>query len=129
MKRQSGISMIGFVIILIIAAFFAYTLMKLVPAYMDYFSVSKALNTVATQAQSSDMGVDEVLRKLDTQELSQYFDDADIKQGSVQVLNDPKLGKVIQLKYAKQIPWLYNIDFLVSFEKSVPFKVQAAAQQ
>jgi hypothetical protein len=125
MKRQSGISMIGFIIILIIAAFFAYTAMKLVPAYMDYFSVSKALNTVATQAQSGDMSAEELVRKLDTQELSQYFDDSDIRDGNVQIVNDPKLGKVIRLSYDKKIPWLYNISFLVKFEKSVPFKVQA----
>lgn len=128
MKRQSGISMIGFIIILIVAAFFAYTLMKLVPAYMDYFSVAKALDTVATQAESSDMGIDEVQRKLDTQELSQYFDDSDIKLGNLQIVNDPKLGKVIRLTYDKQVPWLYNIDFLMHFQKSVPFKGQAAAQ-
>jgi hypothetical protein len=125
MKRQSGISMIGFVIVLIVAAFFVYTAMKLVPAYMDYFSVSKALNTVATQAQSADMSGEELLRKLDVQELSQYFDDADIRNGNVQIVNDPKLGKVIKLSYDKKIPWIYNIDFLVHFDKSVPFKVQA----
>lgn len=125
MKRQSGISMVGFIIILIIAAFFAYTAMKLVPAYMDYFSVSKALNTVATQAESADMTLEQVQRKLDIQELSQYFDDEDIKQGNLRIVNEPKGGKALKITYSKQIPWLYNIYFLVKFEKSVPFKASA----
>lgn len=124
MKRQSGISMVGFVIILVIAAFFAYTLMKLVPAYLDYISVSKALNTVATQIQSSSGGIDptEVDRKLGLQQLSQYFDDSDIAQGNVHVVTNPNGGSTLQLIYDKKIPWIYNIDFLLHFEKSVPLK-------
>ncbi|MGH8145706.1 MAG: DUF4845 domain-containing protein [Rhodanobacteraceae bacterium] len=122
MKRQSGISMVGFVIILVIAAFFAYTLMKLVPAYMDYFSVSKALNTVASQAKSSGMSADQIRNQLDTQQISQYFDDSDIAQGNVHVVTNPNGGSMLQLIYDKKIPWIYNIDFLLHFEKSVPLK-------
>ncbi|HEX5353450.1 MAG TPA: DUF4845 domain-containing protein [Rhodanobacteraceae bacterium] len=125
MKRQSGITLIGFVIILIIAAFFVYTGMKLVPAYMDYFSVSKALNTVATQAQSGDMSVAEVQKQLDLQELSQYFSDSDISAKNISVVTNPRGGSSLKLSYDKKISWLYNIDFLVHFEKTVPLKTQA----
>ncbi len=125
MKRQSGITLVGFVIVLIIAAFFIYTGMKLVPAYMDFLNVSKALNTVATQATSSDMTVDAVRRQLDLQELSQYFSDSDIAAENVQVVTNPNGGSSLRLAYDKKIPWIYNIDFLVHFEKTVPLKVQA----
>jgi Tfp pilus assembly major pilin PilA len=125
MKRQSGITLIGFVIILIIAAFFAYTAMKLVPAYLDYFNVAKALNTVATQSTSGDMSVEEVQRQLDTQQLSQYFADEDIDAKNITVVSTPSGGRSLKLSYDKKIPWLYNIDFLVHFEKSVPLKVQS----
>lgn len=124
MKRQSGITLIGFVIILVIAAFFVYTAMKLVPAYMDYLSVSKAMNTVATNATSGNMSIDEVRRQLDLQQISQYFDDSDLKAGNVSVVTSPNGGSSLKLSYDKKIPWIYNIDFLVHFEKSVPLKVQ-----
>ncbi|MGH8156047.1 MAG: DUF4845 domain-containing protein [Rhodanobacteraceae bacterium] len=125
MKRQSGITLVGFVIVLIIAAFFIYTGMKLVPAYMDFLNVSKALNTVATQATSSDMTVDAVRRQLNLQELSQYFSDSDIAAENVQVVTNPNGGSSLKLAYDKKIPWIYNIDFLVHFEKTVPLKVPA----
>jgi hypothetical protein len=124
MKRQSGITLIGFVILLVILAFFAYTAMKLVPAYLDYFNVAKALNTVATQSASGDMSVEEVQRQLDTQQLSQYFADEDIDAKNISVVSTPSGGRSLKLSYDKKIPWLYNIDFLVHFEKSVPLKVQ-----
>ncbi|MGH8182419.1 MAG: DUF4845 domain-containing protein [Rhodanobacteraceae bacterium] len=125
MKRQSGITLIGFVIILIIAAFFIYTAMKLVPAYMDYFNVAKALNTVATQSTSGNMSVEEVQRQLDTQQLSQYFADEDIQAKNISVITNPDGGTSLKLSYDKKIPWIYNIDFLVHFQKSVPLKLQA----
>ena len=125
MKRQSGITLIGFVIILVIAAFFVYTAMKLVPAYMDYFSVSKAMNTVASQSASTGMSPEEIRRQLDTQQLSQYFDDEDIDAGNVHVLTTPNGGSRLKLSYDKKIPWIYNIDCLLHFEKSVPLQAPA----
>ena len=129
MKRQSGVTLIGFVIILVIAAFFAYTAMKLVPAYMDYLNVSKALNTVATQSSSGNMSVEDVHRELDTQQLSQYFADEDIADKNISLVNMPNGGTSLKLSYDKKIPWIYNIDFLVHFEKSVSLKAQQAAQE
>ncbi|TAM91990.1 MAG: DUF4845 domain-containing protein [Rhodanobacteraceae bacterium] len=125
MKRQSGITLIGFVIILVIAAFFIYTAMKLVPPYMDFLNVSKALNTVATQSTSGNMSVEEVQRQLDTQQLSQYFADEDIQAKNISVISTPNGGSSLKLSYDKKIPWIYNIDFLVHFQKTVPLKLQS----
>lgn len=125
MKRESGITLIGFVIILVIAAFFIYTAMKLVPAYMDFLNVSKALNTVATQSTSGNMSVEEVQRQLDTQQLSQYFADEDIAANNISVTSTPNGGSSLKLSYDKKIPWIYNIDFLVHFQKTVPIKLQS----
>jgi hypothetical protein len=95
-----------------------------VPAYLDYFNVAKALNTVATQATSSDMSVEEVQRQLDTQQLSQYFADEDIDAKNISVVSTPKGGRMLKLSYDKKISWIYNIDFLVHFQKIVPLKAQ-----
>ena len=125
MQRQSGITLIGFVIILIVAAFFVYTGMKLVPAYMDYLNVAKALNTVASQSTAGNMSVAEVQRQLQTQQITQYFGDSDIEANNLSVSSSPNGGTVLKLAYDKKIPWLYNIDFLIHFEKSVPLKLQS----
>ncbi|HET7610977.1 MAG TPA: DUF4845 domain-containing protein [Rhodanobacteraceae bacterium] len=122
MKRQSGITLIGFIIVLAVAAFFIYTAMKLVPAYIDYFNVAKAMNTVASQTAASAMSPEEIRRQLDTQQLSQYFADEDIAAGNVHVQRTPNGGSSLKLSYDKRIPWIYNIDFLLHFEKSVPLQ-------
>lgn len=47
MKAQRGITMIGFLMVLVIVGFFAYAAMRLVPVYTEYFSVRKAMKSVA----------------------------------------------------------------------------------
>lgn len=123
MRRQAGITLIGFVIILVIAGFFVYTGMKLVPAYYDFFNVAKALNTVASQSESG-TSIEEVRRQLELQQLSQYFDDSDIEAKNIAVVTNPNGGTQLKLSYDKKIPWIYNIYFLVHFEKAVPIKLQ-----
>ena len=49
MKRtQRGITMLGFLITLSILIFFAYCAMKIVPMYIEYYSVEKALASLAS---------------------------------------------------------------------------------
>lgn len=50
MKRtQRGITMLGFLITLSIVIFFAYCAMKIVPMYIEYYSVKKALASLASE--------------------------------------------------------------------------------
>ena len=48
-SRQSGMTIIGFIFILLIAGFFAIMAMKLVPAYLRYYSIVKAMNQVSSE--------------------------------------------------------------------------------
>ncbi len=50
--RQHGLSMIGFLFVAIVLVFVAMLAMKVVPAYIEYFSVKKIL---ATMGQESDI--------------------------------------------------------------------------
>ncbi len=47
--RQRGITMIGFLFALIVLGFFAYLGMRIVPMYIEYFSVVKSLKHVVAQ--------------------------------------------------------------------------------
>jgi hypothetical protein len=51
-KRQHGLSMFGFLFVAVVLVFVAMLAMKLVPAYMEFFSVKKIL---ATMGQESDI--------------------------------------------------------------------------
>ena len=121
MKKQQGITLIGFVFVLAIAGFFAYMAMKLVPAYSEYMGVVKAMNQVATGG-TNGKSLDEIRRGLMFKMGFQYVDDATIKPANITIVRNSGGANQLRVAYDKQIPFMYNIDFLLHFDKSVPLQ-------
>ena len=48
-RNNRGVTLIGFMILLCVAGFFAYLAMKLLPMYIEYFGVVKAMEAVKTE--------------------------------------------------------------------------------
>lgn len=115
-SKQSGITLIGFVVVLLIAGFFAYMAMKLVPPYVDYFGVSKAMQQVATEGVEGK--TQNSIRRDFMFKLSfQYADDV-IKPKNIQFKRD-KSGTNMIVDYEQRVHFVYNIDFLLHFNKRV----------
>jgi Tfp pilus assembly major pilin PilA len=118
-SKQAGITLIGFLVVLVIVAFFGYMAMKLVPAYTEYMGVAKAMTQVSTEGVEG-KSLDEIRRNLLFKMDFQYVDDATIEPQDITI--DRTNGTQLHVAYDKQIPFIYNIDFLVHFEKSVPLQ-------
>lgn len=114
--KQTGITLIGFLIVLMVVGFFGYMAMKLVPAYTEFMGVTKAMNQLASEggASTPEQVRSSLMKKLDFQ----YVSDDTITPQDISL---KRSGNETQLNvsYDKRIPFLYNIDFLVHFEKSV----------
>ena len=118
-SRQSGVTLIAFLLILMIVGFFGYMAMKLVPPYSEFMGVGKAMNQVASEGTEGKTLGDlrrDLLFKMDFQ----YVDDATIKPADITVERDN--GLQLHVAYDKRVPFIYNIDFLLHFEKSVPLQ-------
>jgi hypothetical protein len=118
-SRQSGVTLIGFLIIMAIVGFFAFMAMKLLPSYSEFMGVSKAMNQIATEG-TNGKTLDEIRRELFFKMNFQYVDDATIKPADITIQRDANGGKQLNVTYDKKIPFMYNIDFLLHFDKSVP---------
>jgi Domain of unknown function (DUF4845) len=116
-SKQSGITLIGFLLVLMVAGFFGFMAMKLVPAYTEYMGVNKAMGQIATEGVDGKT-LDQVRRDLLNKMDFQYVDDATIKPKDIVI---KRQGNAAQLSvaYDKRVPFMYNIDFLLHFEKSV----------
>jgi len=115
-SKQKGITLVGFLIVLVVVGFFGYMAMKLVPAYTEFMGVSKAMTQLAAEntARSPQEVRSALMKKFDFQ----YVGDDTI---TPQDINFKRSGNSteVDISYDKRIPFLYNIDFLVHFEKSV----------
>jgi hypothetical protein len=116
--KQSGISLIGFLFLLIIVGFFAFMAMKLVPAYTEFMGVSKAMNQIVSSGMQGKT-LDDIRRELAFKMNFQYVDDSTIKPKDITVVRAGNAA-TLQVVYDKDIPFIYNIDFLLHFKKSVP---------
>jgi hypothetical protein len=123
-SKQAGITLIGFLVVLAVVAFFGYMAMKLVPAYTEFMGVSKAMNQIATSG-TEGKSLDDIRRDLMFKMGFQYVDDATIRPQDI-TIDRSSAGSVLHVSYEKQIPFVYNIDFLLHFDKSVALRGNVA---
>lgn len=117
-SKQSGITLIGFLIVMIVVGFFAYMAMKILPSYSEFMGVSKSMNQIVTEG-TTGKSLDDIRRALMFKLNFQYVDDSTIKPKDITIKRDAGGVSHLDVVYDKQIPFMYNIDFLLHFHKSV----------
>lgn len=120
-SKQSGVTLIGFLFILAVFGFAAYMAMKLVPSYSEYMGVEKAMQQLATEG-TSGKSLDGIRRDLMRKMDFQYVDDAVVRPEDITIKKDAGGASQLRVAYDKEIPFIYNIDFLLHFDKSVPLQ-------
>ncbi|MCR6702832.1 MAG: DUF4845 domain-containing protein [Dokdonella sp.] len=116
--RQRGITLIGFLFMLIIVGFFAYLAMRLIPAYTEYMGVVKSMELVRNEPNSAQASPEEIRRSLMIKFDTQYVDSQSVPPQAITVLRQGG-DATLRVAYEKRIPFAYNVDLVVSFDKSV----------
>ncbi len=124
-SRQLGITLVGFLFVLAIAAFFGYMAMRLVPSYTEFMGVSKAMSQLVTDG-TQDKPMEEIRADLIKKMDFQYVDDAVVKPSNITITPNGSGGSTLKVAYDKQVHFMYNVDFLLHFEKSVTLAGNAA---
>jgi hypothetical protein len=117
-NRQRGITLIGFAILLSVVGFFGYAAMKLFPSYSEYYGVVKSMKALQTEPGIENASIENIRQKLNVQFDLQYVDDKTISASGYK-LNTQNGGHSLTLTWDKDIPFLYNVDFLVHFSHTV----------
>ncbi|MBX3689653.1 DUF4845 domain-containing protein [Dokdonella sp.] len=117
-RKVKGITLIGFVIILVVAGFFAYVAMRLIPAYTEYFGVVKSMDQLSKEPGASTKSLDQVRRDLSFKFDTQYVDENNVPPSAIFLVRDA--GKsILRVAYERRIPFMYNVELLVSFDHSI----------
>lgn len=115
--KQSGITLIGFLVVLIVVGFFGFMAMKLVPSYIEFMGVKKAMAQIASSG-GNDRSLDTIRRDLLFKMDFQYVDDATIQPKDI-TMERTNGAATLNVSYDKQVPFIANIDFLMHFDNSV----------
>jgi hypothetical protein len=116
-RKQKGLTLISMVVVLAVVGFFAYTAMKLIPAYTEYFGVVKSMKAVADSPNASEASLEQLRRNLDTNFSVQYVDESSIPADGIKLETQGGQHK-LRVVYDKKIPFLYNVSLLAHFDHS-----------
>ncbi|BFI95996.1 MAG: hypothetical protein RSP_15060 [Rhodanobacter sp.] len=119
--KQSGVTLISFLVILMVVGFFGYMAMKLVPAYTEFSGVAKAVDEIGKEG-AGGKSLDGIRRDLMYKFSMQYVDDNTIAPADITITRNSGGSSTLNVSYDKDIPFMYNIDFLLHFSKSVPLQ-------
>ena len=116
--KSRGITLIGFIILLCVLGFFAYMAMRLIPVYVEYFGVVKAMEQVRSEQGSAQKSLDEIRRDMSFKFSTQYVDDANVPPSAISLKREAGAA-TLRVAYERRMPFLYNIDLVARFDKSM----------
>ncbi|WP_371281730.1 DUF4845 domain-containing protein [Dokdonella sp.] len=104
--------------LLCVVGFFGYLGMRLVPMYIEYMGVVRAMKQLQSEPNSRNLSPEEVRRNLYFKFNTQYVDEAAIPPQAIQVKRENNVS-TLRIKYERRVPWIHNIELLATFDKSV----------
>ncbi|MDH4567887.1 DUF4845 domain-containing protein [Pseudomonas sp. BN414] len=120
-RKQKGMSVMGWLLVLALVAFLASTAFKVIPHYLDFFSLEKIITSVETE------------KALEIRTIPDFY--SHVSKGmQVNGIRDLDLDKALKvtlennefqahLQYEKREPLVENLDLVVRFDKE--FRVRA----
>ena len=119
MNRQSGISMMGFVGLLIVLGSIAFVVMRLFPVYSEHHSVVTAMKGLAADPESAGQDVGQIRKMLAKRLQISYVEN--VKPENIRITRQDG-GYLLVVSYEVRRPLVYNLDFVAKFEDEVPLR-------
>lgn len=112
-KRQKGLSYFGMFLVALCIVFVGLFVIKVVPAYIEYFGLVKIINSIAKSGElrgASPMDIRNSFAK------RLQIDYVNVIQPSELEVKREGPNMVVGFSYKKQIPLFANISLLIDFE-------------
>ena len=115
--RQRGITFIGWIFLLIPVAIVGYAALRVVPTYLNFMKVSRALEQIGAESKGDDQVSVQALRN----SLEKRFDIDNVTYPKVDQIAFVRDGKswVAETHYEDVTPLFANASILLRFDKRV----------
>lgn len=115
-KRQEGMTLIGFLIVLSMVLVFAYLAMRIIPIYVEYASVINAMDGVAEESGSSRYTPVQIKTKF-IDRLWVNYTNSNVSRENVFVVRQD--GVRLRVKYSVTKPLVGNLSLVADFDRQV----------
>jgi Tfp pilus assembly major pilin PilA len=119
MQKQQGMTLIGWVIVLAIIAFFATIVMRLLPMYQEYYSVVGIMEGMEVELKNNKLTKRQVMTLLEKRFDTGYVfsvkkDNIEISRGK----NNVHVSKIV-IDYEVRKPFMAQIDLIGHFKSEI----------
>jgi Domain of unknown function (DUF4845) len=119
-SKQRGVTVIGWLFLLIPIFILLYAGIRLAPVYLNYMKVSRSMNQLVSELHSNDTSSAGVIRT----SLEKHLDVESVDYPSVKDFDIRRDGSVwiVQTTYEETAPLFSNISLVVAFDKTVQIR-------
>ena len=117
MRKQRGVTMIGWIFLLVPVAVVVYAGIRVAPEYLNYYKVITALNETASQFKGDDSASPATLRSA----IEKRFDTGYVDEPRAKdiVVTKSDEGWTMTADYEKTVPMFANLHLLMVFKTTV----------
>jgi hypothetical protein len=118
-RKQRGLTLVGFGIVLVLVVFFAYTAMRLVPLYLEYHALVNAMDTLKSTPGAAKMSPPKIKERLINSLWVNYATD-NIQRKHMRITRSD--GVKVRVAYEVRREFIGNVDLIVKFDRTVQLK-------
>lgn len=119
MRKQKGLTLIGFGLVLILVVFFAYVGMRLVPLYLEYHAVVNAMELLQDDPMAAKLSPGAIRERIMRSLYVSYASD-NIQRNDITIKRQD--GVQVRVAYEVRRPMIGNVDVIVSFDRTVTLR-------
>ena len=116
-ETQRGMTVIGMLLLLIVIAFMALIAMKVVPMYIQYFSIKSTIESIRKEPQLAQMSTQDIQNAIQKRFDIGYVDN--ITARDLKIRND-RSGRVLDLEYQDERALFYGLSIVLKVSESIP---------
>ena len=115
--RQRGMTVIGMLLLIVVIAFVALIGMKVVPMYIQYFSIKSTIENVRKEPLLAQMTTSDIQNAIQKRFDIGYVDN--ISARDLKIRNE-RSGRVLDLIYQDERSLFYGLYVLLKVNESIP---------
>ena len=116
-ETQRGMTVIGMLLLLIVIAFMALIAMKVVPMYVQYFSIKSTIESIRKEPQLAQMSTQDIQNAIQKRFDIGYVDN--ITARDLKIRNENR-GRVLDLEYQDERALFYGLSIVLKVSESIP---------
>lgn len=116
-RKDSGLTLIGFLIVLSVTLLFAYAGMRVIPMYLEYYALINALELLEKDRGSASLTPSQIKQKIQMSMWASYASD-NVRDQHVRISKQSG-GVQVRVAYQVEKPFLGNIFIVGKFDRAV----------